>query len=200
MDLIRVFAGLFGLYSGGRALLDGLGGDLGTMKGRVHEVKNLDERVGYIVKMIRKGKLDARVKALTVKLLSRKDANGDWVVPEKNWHAEVVTIFKFVRSKLRYVHDAYGVDQYTHPIRSFQMGGVDCDDAAIVLGSMLQAVGYEVRLRVVRSVGADDWDHIYLLVRIKDRWWALDASVDQPAGWEVPRGQIAAIRDYEVPA
>lgn len=80
----------------------------------------------------------------------------------------------------------------------------NCDDYVVVLGSLLQAVGYPVRLRVVQTKDSDDWDHIYLLVRIPPmgnggRWHPLDASVDKQAGWEVPRDRIAKIRDYEVP-
>lgn len=78
----------------------------------------------------------------------------------------------------------------------------NCDDQTIVLASLLQSVGYPIRLRVIRTHDSNDWNHIYLLVglppRDPRRWLPLDASVDQPAGWEAPASMIAERRDFTV--
>lgn len=77
-----------------------------------------------------------------------------------------------------------------------------CDDYSIVLASMLQSVGYPVKLRVIRTKDADDWNHIYVLVGLPPRqpteWISLDGSVEKAAGWEAPKDIIAEIRDFSV--
>ena len=79
----------------------------------------------------------------------------------------------------------------------------NCDDSTIVLGSMLQSVGYPVRMRVIRTKDSSEWNHIYLLVQVppsgtNGKWMALDASVDRPAGWQAPQSMVAAKRDFPV--
>lgn len=187
----------------------------GQVRSRVYVVRNLTERVSHIIAQIRKGKLNPGVREYTGRLLSRKDKNGAWVTPEKDWPAEVVTIFRAVRMGVRYTHDPHGVDQFTAAARTLQWGVGDCDDYVVVLGSMLQSVGYPVRLRTVLTKQGyqqalrerkpiPEADHIYLLTRVPPMgaggvWYPLDASVDKPAGWEVPRELIVKLRDFEVP-
>ena len=82
-----------------------------------------------------------------------------------------------------------------------------CDDYSIVLGSLLGAIGYPVRLRVIRTHDAGlprgEFNHIYALVGLPpnapQKWVPLDASVSEPAGWEAPREMVAEYKDYEVP-
>lgn len=167
-----------------------------------HQVETIDQRVHHIVKMIQKGRDHPQVRKVTVQLLSKK-CGKEWCVPEKSWWAEVVTIFDGVRANVRYTRDTYNKDLFQHPARTLQFGGGDCDDYAITLGSMLQAVGYPVKLRVIRTKDSPEWNHIYLLVGMppKDpkKWISLDGSVDKPAGWEAPKSMIAEIRDFNVP-
>ena len=74
----------------------------------------------------------------------------------------------------------------------------NCDDGTILLGSMLRAVGYPVRLRVIQDNASTTWSHIYLLVGTPPmgptRWVALDWSVpDKPPGWEAPGAKQVAL-------
>ena len=175
------------------------------MRTEEHEVKNLDERVAYIMKMIRKGKKDPRIRKFTVQLCSKK-CGSNWCISAKDWEGEVVACFEAVREHVRYIHDTYGVDLFQHPVRTLEFAGEDCDGLAIVLGSMLQSIGFKIWLRVIRTTASADWDHIYLIVEIppcrgkKMRRAALDASVNKAPGWEAPARMVVWKRDYEVPA
>lgn len=170
-----------------------------------HDVKTLDQRIVYIMKMIRKGDEDPRIIEFTQRLLSQK-CGSTWCVPEKDWEAEVVTIFNAVRSQIRYTMDPVSRDLFKAPVRSLEWHAGDCDDFVIVLACLLRSVGYHVKLRVIRTIDAPDWNHIYLLVQIpamqnkSARWVPLDASVDKPAGWEAPRRIIKWQKDYTVAA
>lgn len=81
-----------------------------------------------------------------------------------------------------------------------------CDDYVILTAALLQSVGYAVRMRVIQTKDAPDFNHIYLMVQLPKgaphagRWVALDASVDRPAGWEAPKSIIKRVRDFEVAA
>lgn len=170
-----------------------------------HRVRNLDDRIKYIQKMIAKGRRDGRVREVATKILTRRCGN-DWCTPEKDWRAEVETIFVALRSRYyRYVRDSVGVDLYQQPGRTLEFRGGDCDDASSLLASMLLSVGYPVQLRVIQTKDADDWNHIYILVLLppsggpKARWMPLDLSVNKPPFWEVPKSMIARVKDYPVP-
>lgn len=73
-----------------------------------------------------------------------------------------------------------------------------CDDMTILLGALLRSVGHQVRSRVVQTKDAASWNHIYLLVQVNGQWKPLDASVNKPAGWEVPKEMLLKVKDFDV--
>jgi len=192
-------------------------GDNGKpMKVQVHEVKTLDERVSYITGMIRKCRNSPKVRKMAVQWVSRK-CGDKWCVPEKDNRAEVLAIHELVRMKVRYVRDTYGRDLYQHAERTVEFGGGDCDDYCVLEGSLLQAIGFPFICRVIETVDSGSWNHIYGLVGLPPRqpppkparpgmanlkarqvWFPLDASVDQPAGWEAPADMVKRFRDFIV--
>lgn len=168
---------------------------------RIHSVNTLDERVGYISKLITKHKTDPRVRQIAVQAVSRKCGDA-WCTPEKNHLAELRAVFNYTRRNMRYVRDAHNVDTFQSVSRSFEFGGGDCDDFTIAIGTLLMSIGYPVLLIVIRTVGSPDWNHIYpkagVPPRAPVRWVALDGSVNRPAGWEVPRSMVADSKVYKV--
>ena len=174
---------------------------LGDPKSKVHRVKNIDQRVSHIVQMIQKGRQDPRVRRIAVQQVSKK-CGKTWCIPERDYQGEINALFNHVRRNVRYVRDSYAMDQFQHPVRTFEFAGGDCDDYSITLGSLLQSIGYPVKLRVIQTTDAPDFSHIYLLVGSppgnRRKYISLDASVAKPAGWEAPKYMIKKVRDYEV--
>lgn len=180
-------------------------------------VNSIEERVSYLQKLARKASLDPKVKEAANRVLNRK-CGDKWCVPQKNSVKEIEALFmacRNVRSPLaiRYVRDHVRVDQFAHPNTTRKLRGADCDDAAVYLGSMLMAVGYPIRFRVVQAKGSASWSHIYLLVGVPPtgptRWIPLDLTVMKPPGWEVdgaedaklsgkPSGLIERTKDFDV--
>ncbi len=70
-------------------------------------------------------------------------------------------IFYFVQKNFDYVNDPLAFEYYKTPHESFISKNGDCDDAAIVLSSLLQAVGFQTRF--VKVPG-----HVYLQVKITE--------------------------------
>lgn len=206
MDIIRFLSGAASLANGVRGLSQAFdsskeGGQLvetrksGNVTSKIYEIRRIEDRIHHIRAMIDKGYKDPQIIAYTRKLLSQRDpVTGEWKTPEKNWAAEVVTIFKHLRANVRYVHDPEGLDSYASVRRILEWRAGDCDDMVIALGAMLRSVGYRIMLVVVTTTVAPDWDHIYNQVLVDRTWFALDASMARPPGWELPAQLVKAKR------
>lgn len=111
-------------------------------------------------------------------------------VPERDHRGEAEALFEFVREHLRFTSDPYGVEMLTTAEGLLEDHTfADCDEFVILLGSLLESIGRRVRLKIVRRGSKGPWQHVYLEVRIKDRWIPADATnAIQPFGWEVPHG------------
>jgi transglutaminase-like putative cysteine protease len=131
-----------------------------------------------------------------------RKCGADWCVPEKNTPKEIAAIFNGMRQDVRYTSDVAGVDTYATPGRTLQHRAGDCDDYATLGASALQALGIPARFKVIRTRDSQTWNHVYLQASAtksgQGPWISLDASVPVRAGWEVPRGQIAESRVFEV--
>lgn len=172
---------------------------------------SIDDRVGRIRELMRKYAEHPVIIEQTTKILSRK-CGDRWCIPEKNWDAEAVALFAWVRRHVRYRREPGSRDTFSAPDRTLMTGGGDCDDYVLTLGSMLMASGAVVKLRVVAADGSKDYNHIYLLVDPAadgKKWVPMDASVDAKPGWEVegavesartgrPSQRVNRVRDYSV--
>ena len=169
-------------------------GKLGAPQTRPYNVSALRERVSHIQRLICKGGLDPVVHEKAKTILSRK-CGSDWCTKEKDWTAEQKALFNLVRANVRYVKDPLNADAFSAAGRVLATGAGDCDDLSIVLGSLLQAVGHEVRLVVVQTKDKPSWSHIFIQAKSDStgKWLTLDASVSKPAGWEPP-GTSAVLR------
>jgi transglutaminase-like putative cysteine protease len=172
------------------------------LKASIHKVKTINGRVKHIVTAIQKGRKDPDVRAFAVKAVSRK-CGKKFCIAERDYDGEIKAVFKDIRHNIRYVRDAHKLDTFQSPRRTLEFGGGDCDDYTITMGAALQSIGYPVKLRIIQTKGAPDFNHIFLLVGVPPRaptkWIPLDASVNKPAGWHPPHKMIAKIKDFDVP-
>lgn len=106
-------------------------------------------------------------------------------VPEKDWRRKILTVFHFVRDRIRYTLDPLRTEYLATPQRVLDMRSGDCDEKAILLASLLDAIGIPVRFKAVGFEGAE-LSHVYVEAKYDDRWIALDATEKYPAGWQPP--------------
>ncbi len=165
---------------------------------QAHTVRTLQDRVAYIHKQMIQGTRDPKVYELARSVVSKRNADGSWAVPEKDNWAEAQALFNEVRKRVRYVFDPIDYDAFQTARRTLEMNSGDCDDYSSLLGAMCRSVGLNVRTRVVQTKDSDTWNHIYLVVNIGGTWKALDASMAKPAGWEVPKDWVTKVQDFEV--
>lgn len=154
---------------------------------------NIEDRIDHMIDEILAGKTDPRIRKLASEVLQG--------VPPRDWRGEAIAIFNFVRDNVRYTRDPHERELFQRPIRSLEFGTGDCDDLTILLGSMLQTVGFPVIITVV-GIASDDFEHVYLRTGLPPdnpvEWMALDASRPEPAGWEVPENTVRVRQDYFV--
>jgi hypothetical protein len=103
-----------------------------------------------------------------------------------NKSAIAVSLFEFVRSRIRYVNDPLGEEYFqTVPgIWKSQMG--DCEDFMALLAALFTAAGIKVRARVIKIPSATGWAHIYPQAFLDKAWRSFDATMKYPAGWQYP--------------
>lgn len=173
---------------------------------------SIDERLGHIIRLIKEGSLKPEVIEAARAIVSRKcgtEKNKQWCLPPKDYKREVMAVYRAVQDAnsdlaVRYVRDHVAVDQFAAPEHIWKIRGGDCDDGTILLASLLSAIGYPVRCRVIQDISSPTWSHIYLLVGLPPTgpsvWVPLDWSVYpyKPPGWEAPPRIIKAKRDYEI--
>jgi hypothetical protein len=183
-----------------------------------HHPRTIDERVSHIQRLIREGSRSPVIKEKALAVLTKK-CGARYCVPEKNYLAEITALFNAVKDPrspvgLRYTRDHLDVDQFTSAEKLLKLRGGDCDDSAVLLGSLLMSVGYPVKLRVIQDTNSSSWSHIFIRTGIPPqrptRWISLDTTVAKSTvGWEVPgsseaelsgkpSGLVTRTRDFDV--
>lgn len=123
--------------------------------------------------------------------LAVKITNG---ARQRDFRAEAEKIFNFVRDRIRFVKDIEGVETVQTPdVTLFDLKAGDCDDFAVLLGTLLTAIGHKIRLKVISNVPQrgfkkPPFTHIYLQDFIGGKWVSLDASDKRyKFGWQYPK-------------
>jgi hypothetical protein len=117
---------------------------------------------------------------------------------EGNKVCHAKALFFFVRDNLDYVSDPSRYEYVKDAILSLQSEGGDCDDASVLLATLLEAVG--IRTRFVFIPG-----HVYIEAflpealnryRSPDRWVTLDATCKDCGFGEIPYSTAQAQKIY----
>lgn len=137
------------------------------------------QTVGHIGDLIKQGAKDFHVRQTAIGILLQRS------VKAKDYLGEIKALFEWVQQHVRYSKDPYRVEVLHSAIRMLDLRAGDCDDMAILLGAMLEAIGHPVRLVLTGPdpLRPDLFTHIYLEVFHKGRWIPLDATMPYPMGW-----------------
>ena len=156
---------------------------------KVYQVRSdtIDDRISYLDAEINDGKRSQRIREIASGILTEKTPEGNWKIQERDWRGELAGAFNYVRDKVRYTRDIHDVELFQKADRTLDLEIGDCDDIAILLGSILGNIGYPLLIRVI-STGGPQFHHVYLVAGIPPHapteWVALDASQNEGAGWE----------------
>ncbi len=133
------------------------------------------------------------IRQFTVNELLRGASVGD---NEQGRQVEVV--LNFVRRCLTYVRDPVESEYVISPveliaqIRAGQKAYGDCEDAVLLLNSMLCSMGFPTRFVATQINGADWWNHVISSVFVGGRWVDLDPiakGIEQPEYYQQMIGE-----------
>lgn len=151
---------------------------------------DIANRENFIIDQIRKDSVTPAVISAARSVMSGRcpvvKGGVDWCVQPKDWDSEVQALYEAVVNPnspyaVRYTRDHVEVDLFGSSALMSRLPAEDCDGMTIRLGSLLRAVGYHVRTRVVAPRGAPgQWAHIYLAVSTpagsRGNWRPLDPT------------------------
>lgn len=156
------------------------------LTGRLARAPSGAAGIFYTLRLIREAinaaKVDPRMIEAATQLI--------YMTPAKATLPEIDAIFSWVRDHVRYVRDVHGVETLASPWTTFQRQAGDCDDQVALLGALLEAVGYPVRLVIAAYNEPGVWEHVYLQVYADGFWLDADATEELPLG-AAPAGAIS---------
>jgi Transglutaminase-like superfamily len=146
------------------------------------------QTVKHICDLIKQGAKDFHVRQTAIDILLQR------AVKAKDYLGEIKALFEWVQQHVRYAKDPFRVEVLHSAKRMLELRAGDCDDMAILLGAMLEAIGHPVRLVLTGPdpLQQDLFSHIYLEVSLKGRWIPLDATMPYAMGWS-PRTRVKKI-------
>jgi hypothetical protein len=160
----------------------------GIPKGYLGTKKTLEN----IQKLILRGAKDFFVRQKAIDILLENQ------IKPKDYSGEINALFQWVQQNIRYTKDIYRVELLHTPRRMLELRAGDCDDMAILLGSMLESIGHPIRLVIMGPDSSKPkfFSHIYLEVNLRGRWIPLDATMSFPMGW-APKARVKEIASLD---
>ncbi len=150
--------------------------------------------LAMLTKMIYTWGKDDRIRQIAAGIVSQRDTNGSWVTREWDFLNTIDAVYKWVDSRVRYTPDPVKADIFETPLKTLELKIADCDGYLILIGSLLQAIGYPVIVSMTSQSRNEPLGHVYLLVGTpplsppKDirAWIPIDAITNKPIGWQPP--------------
>lgn len=104
---------------------------------------------------------------------------------QKDYAGEAQRLFDYVQKRIRYVRDINGVETLQTPLKTLEYGAGDCDDKAILLSTLLQAIGHESRFIAI-GTKPGTLSHVAVEDRINGNWVNLETTEPVGFGWAPP--------------
>lgn len=139
-----------------------------------------DATVRIIRQLIESGKRSLKIRHFAEWILNLYNVSA------RDRLGEIAAIHEWAKRNIRYVQDPYRVEYVQTPERLLVSRTGDCDDFTALVGSLVEAIGYPVDIKVVAKPGRKQFHHVYPIARIGAETVGLDASMPVPLGYESP--------------
>jgi len=112
-------------------------------------------------------------------------------LPQKDRLGEIRALFDFVQNEIRYVRDIHNVETLHYADQVMAQASGDCDDKAILLASLLEAIGHPARFLAV-GFRPGEFSHVIVETQIwsprqkQNVWLSLDPTEPYQMGWRPP--------------
>lgn len=124
---------------------------------------------------------------LTVRRLAEQIIAG---IPPKQYWLEVEAVLEWVRHSIRYTQDVYDVEMLRDPESLINEPFGDCDDMALLAGTLLVSLGHPVRYVAVATNDMGEYNHVYVETKVADKWIGIETTENVPLGW-IPTPQLS---------
>lgn len=104
---------------------------------------------------------------------------------QKDYHAEIKTLFDYVQKRIRYVKDINGVETLQTPIKTLEYGAGDCDDKSMLLAALVESLGHQTRFRAI-GMRPGQLSHVSVEALINGQWVNLETTEPVAMGWAPP--------------
>jgi transglutaminase-like putative cysteine protease len=131
--------------------------------------------------LARNGKVDPVV-IKTARLIVRNS-------PEKDYETEAEAIYNYVRRNVRYTRDPQAVELVQSPRVTLREGHGDCDDIAILIAALAEAVGMQAAFLAVKADRRvpNEFSHVLAIIHTQEGWRGADTTVAEGyLGWVPP--------------
>lgn len=140
------------------------------------------------------GARSPKIRALAINILRAKN------VAQKNYQAEMIALYEWVRDNVRYTKDVVGQETLSPPEEvAFNTMAEDCDGQSMLLAALLGSVGIATRYKTI-GVTPTSYSHVYLQARPGapgTAWISLDPIMkNKTAGWEAPRSMVKVAKVF----
>lgn len=106
---------------------------------------------------------------------------------QKDYLAEIKSLYLYVKERIRYTRDVYGVETVQTPLKTLEYKAGDCDDKSTLLAAMLESIGFETRFHAMgRGAGAICHVIVEVLNPLTGMWIPLETTQDVSIGWLPP--------------
>lgn len=139
-----------------------------------------------MAKIAREGK-----KSLPVRLAAQQLTQH---LSQKDFPGEVEALFGFVQNHIRYVRDIVGVETLQTPDKTLQLKSGDCDDKAVLLASLLCAIGHPARFHAI-GFRPGQYSHVFVDTRLGGGWVSLETTEPWAMG-RAPVGRIKPLLEH----
>lgn len=114
-------------------------------------------------------------------------------VPGKDSLAEIEAVQNWVRNHIRYTADISDVETLRSPVALLANPFGDCDDQALLTGTLLKSIGFAVRYV---AVGPEPgvFDHVYAETKLANNWIGVETTEPVYVGWTPDRPGARMVR------
>lgn len=108
-------------------------------------------------------------------------------VPGKDYYGELSAVQEWVRSNVRYTQDVYEVETVKNPLLTATSHAGDCDDMALLAGTLINTLGHAVRYVAIGNTEPGMYEHVYTEAKVnggdRGRWIGVETTENVALGW-----------------
>jgi len=138
----------------------------GVLEGKVN---NIQEEINLLKSIVEDAKKNPYFRQLATQIIN------SFPCQHKNYDCYVYAIAKWVKENIKYIKDITGYETLQTPENTLKIGGGDCDDHAILVATLLNAIGVKTAFKIVGENGR--YKHIYVIATTpKGKKWVVDTT------------------------